>query len=308
MLFEYAVEPAAMGSSWQTFLYLIEKFGFDKGRLISRFPRKWERKVIEAAKASGMPEVRLASLVERLRRAGANAFIDYGRHYDASLDWLANAIAQHAHRQFRAVLARESTQNNPTILSVEEVSEEAALFAAANSWEVGRTNEQIAGAIAPLLYAAKRILIVDPYFDLYRADYRGPLACMLRALAEAGHQNTIIQIHRGEDAPHNLAAWGAYARANIAAHIPDGFTIEIYEWRTRNNGEDFHDRYLLCDCGGLSAGAGFSAANGNEHLLLSLLPLATVQTISSRFDPAGGAYDLAQRALRIDSNGSVTQI
>lgn len=41
MLFEYAVEPQAIGSSWQTFLYLIEKFGFDRGRLISRLPGKW---------------------------------------------------------------------------------------------------------------------------------------------------------------------------------------------------------------------------------------------------------------------------
>jgi len=50
MLFEYAVEPQAIGSSWQTFLYLIEKFGFDRGRLISRLPGKWEKKVIQAAK------------------------------------------------------------------------------------------------------------------------------------------------------------------------------------------------------------------------------------------------------------------
>lgn len=31
MLFEYAVEPQAIGSSWQNFRYLIEKFGFVGG-------------------------------------------------------------------------------------------------------------------------------------------------------------------------------------------------------------------------------------------------------------------------------------
>ena len=45
MLQEYAVEPAAIGSDWQTFRYLIEKFGFDQGRLISQFPKHWFREV-----------------------------------------------------------------------------------------------------------------------------------------------------------------------------------------------------------------------------------------------------------------------
>ena len=39
MLFEYAVEPRAIGSNWKDFKYLIEKFGFDRGRLISRFQK-----------------------------------------------------------------------------------------------------------------------------------------------------------------------------------------------------------------------------------------------------------------------------
>ena len=49
MLFEYAVEPQAIGSSWQNFLYLIEKFGFDRGRLISRFPKDWFKEVYIAS-------------------------------------------------------------------------------------------------------------------------------------------------------------------------------------------------------------------------------------------------------------------
>jgi hypothetical protein len=35
MFYEYAIDPRAVGSSWATFRYIIEKFGFDQGRLIS---------------------------------------------------------------------------------------------------------------------------------------------------------------------------------------------------------------------------------------------------------------------------------
>ena len=51
MLYEYAVEPRAIGSSWQTFRYVIEKFGFDRGRLISQFPNTWFRLVYDATEA-----------------------------------------------------------------------------------------------------------------------------------------------------------------------------------------------------------------------------------------------------------------
>ena len=46
MLYEFAVEPSCL-DSWQTFRYLIEKFGVSHGRLISRFPKDWIRKVME---------------------------------------------------------------------------------------------------------------------------------------------------------------------------------------------------------------------------------------------------------------------
>jgi hypothetical protein len=37
MLDEYAIEPEAMGASWSDFRYLVEKFGFDQGRLFPVF-------------------------------------------------------------------------------------------------------------------------------------------------------------------------------------------------------------------------------------------------------------------------------
>jgi len=65
MLSEYAVEPAAIGADWRTFKDLIDRFGADRGRLISRLPVKWEKKVIQAARDAGVPDVRMTDIVER---------------------------------------------------------------------------------------------------------------------------------------------------------------------------------------------------------------------------------------------------
>jgi hypothetical protein len=67
MLDEYAVEPEAIGLSWSDFRYVIEKFGFDHGRLISRFPNRWFEMVLEVAKT--LPDVERKRVTVGLERA-----------------------------------------------------------------------------------------------------------------------------------------------------------------------------------------------------------------------------------------------
>jgi hypothetical protein len=55
MLYEYAVEPKAIASRWETCRYLSEKFGFHRARLLSEYPKKWLRLTIEAAEP--LPDV-----------------------------------------------------------------------------------------------------------------------------------------------------------------------------------------------------------------------------------------------------------
>ena len=73
MLYEYAVEPRAIGSSWQTFRYVIEKFGFDRGRLISQFPNTWFRLVYDAAE--GFLPMEKKRTVEALNLAKRNKVV-----------------------------------------------------------------------------------------------------------------------------------------------------------------------------------------------------------------------------------------
>ena len=77
MLREYAVEPQAIGTDWGTFRYLIEKFGFDRGRLISEFPRKWLREVYRAS--TGFTDIQRTYLVEVLAQAKKNKIVRFDR-------------------------------------------------------------------------------------------------------------------------------------------------------------------------------------------------------------------------------------
>ena len=144
MLFEYAVEPQAIGSNWKDFRYLIEKFDFDRGRLISRFPSNWERAVIEAAQRSGMGDVRLKSVVERLQKARLAAIIRTGRQYNPSVDWIENALLQQAMNPFQAIIATQNRGNRNFILIPDDVEDDQPLMVAPRNWEVERTGSNLA--------------------------------------------------------------------------------------------------------------------------------------------------------------------
>jgi hypothetical protein len=64
--------------------------------------------------------------------------------------------------------------------------------------------------------------------------------------------------------------------------IPTGMSIALFGWKEKTGEEDFHDRFLLTDKGGMTIGAGFSAD--------------------------GPVYELADRVLVVHGDGRVEQI
>ena len=102
MNFEYAVEPEAIALDWRTCQYLTSLFGFDRGRLLSTFPKKWFAMAI--LKASHLPDMEKKRIIEKLRELKLRASVKSGREYDPSQGWLENAIEQHNHHCLTSAL------------------------------------------------------------------------------------------------------------------------------------------------------------------------------------------------------------
>jgi len=310
MLFEYAVEPQAIGSSWQNFRYLIEKFGFDRGRLISRFPKKWEREVIEAAQKSGMGDVRLKSVVSRLQKAKLEALIASGRSYDPEVgDWLQNALLQHALNPFHAIIASANGGAYNFVLAADEIHAAHPLFASPVNWEVQRVGSSLASAMAPLLQTARQVLLVDKYFKFDDPRYKETLREALLTISAGGQGCFECEVHiaeydRGPPITHieqNVGRW-------LRGVIPNGMSLKIFCWKEKQGGEDFHARYLLTDRGGLNVEAGFSADGAHQRVQLTLLDFALARTKSGALTRGSAVYDLVQPVLEIGSDGTVHRI
>jgi hypothetical protein len=310
MLFEYAVEPKMMGSNWEIFRYLIEKFGFDRGRLISRFPKRWEREVIEAAQQAGMGDVRFKSLVSRLQHAKSTALIPSGRNYDPSMgDWLENALLQQATKPFHAIIASESRGDHACILVGADVDETNALMVAPNNWEVARVGADLAAAMAPLLKSSKDILFIDRYFNVEDTRYKETLRALLAIIAANGIDGVQCEIHYGEHdrrpplgiVERNVGRW-------LTGVIPDGMSIKLFGWREKAGGSDFHARFLITDRGGMNVEAGFSAEGSHQKVFLALLEGQVCQQKLAAFARRSTQYELIEPVLEIFSDGTVRRV
>jgi hypothetical protein len=305
MLSEYAVEPAAIGADWRTFKDLIDRFGADKGRLISRFPTKWEKKVIEAAKSAGVPDIRITSIIERLRES-KHKVADFHRTYDQNTDWIANALREHAHRPFKAVICGGS----PACVEAmhpDDCSDVHPLFGTAISRDVVRTADEIAAALHLITAISKEVDIVDPYFDLRRTEgnYLEPLVSLLGRLAAGPGQSKAIRIHfRDHTSRPPAQILARDVSMQMKGLIPLGYCLEFYAWSQIRGGEDFHDRFVITELGGIMIGAGLSADGPSETAAFTLLDVDHSRRLRARYADGSTAYHRVGSAVRIRGDGS----
>jgi hypothetical protein len=306
MLSEYAVEPAAIGADWRTFKDLIDRFGAEKGRLISRFPTKWEKKVIQAAKEAGVADVRMSSIVERLSHS-KHKVVNFNRDYDHEAEWISNALREHSTRPFKAIICNSGKVTCAETIEPDDCSDAHALFRAATSMDVTRTADQIANALHTMTAVSKQVDIVDPYFDLrpVKGNYLGTLVSLLARLAGAPGQTKAIRIHfRDHDTRPSAEIIARDGSAQFTGLLPPGYRIEFYAWSEKLGGEDFHDRYVLTDLGGIMIGAGLSADGPEESAAFTLLNFEHAQGLRSRFSDGSTVYARVGSAVRIRDDGS----
>jgi hypothetical protein len=302
MLHEYAVEPSAIGSSWGTFRYVFEKFGFDQDRLISRFPKKWPRLVWDATQTLGPVERK--RIEEALNLALRSKIIKSTRAYDSNAaDWLQEALVQDALSPFHAIITRENPTNHNRVLRVDDLDERQSLMVVQRDWSVRREPRTLANAMELMLQTANVVLFIDPYYDPFNARYQSTLRECLKIIHTA-NPSAICEIHHLDvDDGWELVALESQAKDKFDKVIPEGMTIEVYRWREMVGGEDFHARYLLTDNGGIRIDAGFSAEGGHQTTDMNLMDIELSQQKRSAFNRNAHVFELIEPVLQISWDG-----
>jgi hypothetical protein len=168
MQYAFAVEPALLGK-WSDFRYLHEKFGVHETRMIAKFPKKWQRMVLDAA--SDFTEMQRKSLVKWLQRRD-DLLVACERDFDMPDDWLHSAELADAKngQEFQAILACQNPRKHPKVIpSRDEIIGEHPLFFCPRGlikkffFDVGQKRD-ISGIFAMLKdQHIKEMIIIDPF-------------------------------------------------------------------------------------------------------------------------------------------------
>jgi hypothetical protein len=307
MFYEYAVEPQAIGSSWETFRYIIEKFGFDKGRLISQFPENWFREVYGAS--GGLLPMQRKRIEEALRQAKVNKVVRYGRSYDDRAgDWLFNALTEHRRSPFHAIIANKNPSDNKAVLIANDLDEQQSLMVVPHSRAVLRDAASLSAAMKEILCFGSQILFVDLFFDPFNRRYQSTFrACLDIVKSKNSRATCEVHYRYHENKPSNSdlerESKGLFRRV-----IPEGLQVTIFCWREKPGGQDFHARYLLSERGGIAVDAGFSAEGNQQTTDMHLMSSDLSHEKLKLFAREAACYELVEPVIRVASDGQVKRL
>lgn len=241
MFKEIAIDPVAVATSYRDFSYIIEKFGIPEGRLIAAFPSKWKRYVYQAAQARLRGKSELSKLEVRLRALSEDTFFSNGRSGEGcAQDWLAAAIAEHKRMPFDTVISMVPVAE-PFVIAAQDLDGLHPCLKPNRQWHIEREAEVMGRCCAPLLNSAKRIKLVDPYFDLGHLRFRRPFLEFLKYV-RAG---TCIDIYRGDD--QDAGYISQRIGSVLQSYLPAGVEVHVFF----HPKDSLHNRYVLTEAGGL---------------------------------------------------------
>jgi hypothetical protein len=297
MIAEYALEPE-MVAAWGDRLnhrFFIREFGSGQGRLVSRYPKKWAKKVWESfAGDSEMDRKRLEELLARLQDTMVKRK-DYV--WDDTVTWLANASAEHVRHPFRAVLARNNPANRPEILD-----EDTLAASPCPGWDnphgitVNRQAPEMKAAVEMMLARCRWVKFVDPHLSPGRPNYQPSLRAFFNILAGKRTVGPLesIEIHTGlHDGTAN------FLRESFQKITPVGLQVILYQWQGRPCGQRLHNRYILTNLGGVSFHHGLDTGRDGETDDLTRLDLDQYVFRCKQYDPIAPAFDQAAAPITI---------
>ena len=260
MIYEYALEPVLL-NSWKDFRHFTEKFGFLQGRLISCYPKRWKRMVIESLSEKGPDRTKI---VERLKKLD-DRMLPGGREWKPEKDWLTNAEIAHGEGPFRAILAKDNPRGHHCVLLGDEVEEGTPLFRIEEAPSTRRLPQEVANLVMPVLQIAKEILLIDPHFGPENKRHRDMMRALLAAaVRERTTPLPCVEIHTSDKADAKF--FSENARKHLPRLIPGGMKVRLVRWAVCDPHDRFHNRFILTDRGGLKLGDGIDEGKGRDEI------------------------------------------
>lgn len=252
----WGVDPAA-GQDERDWRFLLDKFGPYTGRYILRYPNSWLD--ILRAKAESLPDPRSSAMKRLIVRAEQDKKVLRVKGpmpYDESRPWLTNFEAWNGSRGgLQGVIVKQGCA--PPHLDLDSFSPPPSVSA---SSVPGKDPLAFARAAEALLLMSPSLYFVDPLFNPTKKEHRDVMTALLRVAISSRCESVDIWVQESnlsrasasdEDLIDKLAVIEKDSKSGrgwIRLHLVD----DHLQWD-----EEFHDRYVFNEYGGIQFSRGF---------------------------------------------------
>ena len=271
MIHAFAIEPRLV-ATWgrrAEFRYIHDKFGLGTPRVLLELPKfsTWKKAVYDTARELGLSDEDMKRVEELFRVFAEHKHRRGDSIYEGVRSWLENAEQEHVRRPFTGILATENPRSNGVVLVPEQLDAGSPRWTCPHGATTQRTADAIATTLAEMLTNCRELHLIDPHFGPENARHRKVLQAFMDVLARGGVQLELIRVHCGDKNDN----FERDAQA-MAGRLPFGVTVEFVRWRERAGGEEFHNRYVLTDVGGVMLGVGLDAGSAGATDDVLILP------------------------------------
>ena len=290
MLFhEYALDPRLL-NNWKDFRYFADAFGWSKGRLISRYPRRWKALVYD--QLGECTPVEKLKIVERLKNIDEKIIQRSESEWNpAEPDWLTNAEIEHVARPFYRLIASENPRANDDVLLGEELDEDDEAWRLKTVIEVNRDATKMADAVSTLLRTSRSICLIDPHFAPEMPRYIRTLATFVSAALEG----RTVALDRLEYHLLNKSTdefFETQCTDTVCPILPPGLEVLFVRWESKPGGEALHDRFILTERGGVRFTVGLDDGNKNTFTGIEILSEASYHKYVGDYLSGTPVFDL----------------
>ena len=283
---EFAISPDQIRNMAD--LNLLEaRLGFDKGAVLSRFPKNWFKEVSDRLNAA-LNGQQLDRATEKLRRIKESRLVSFNRPY-AGAAWHEAAATSHQTQPFHRVVDGV-TDNRPHYISDWQNLEDGDF---AFNTQFNREATSLAGAAKALLMDAEKVTIYDNYICPTRP---GCLATLLEVMSLCLKKDVEVHIFAEEEGKR-VRAERDQQLAQFIARLPAHIRLFWY-WLDDSGSGVLHQRGLFTGKGGLIYDIGFDEPRDldQRRTLTTVTPMPhdLLEDRARLFNPAqlGGGLSL----------------
>ena len=261
MIREFALDPEAVviWTDKPTQKLVLEAFRPGSGRLPACLPNDWGKVAIAGIADQNRRkefEVFIGTLVSRNSKRQAMAWNRKTR------TWLQNALVEHKIVPFHAIVTPTKVDDCPQAVGT-DLDLENAPWNVARTIRIPRDGQALASTLAPMLFAARSIIILDPVF---RPEFRfdNPIEHLLAACANPNFTTEVSVLIREKDRDKPWADMSNDCERLIKL-IPPKVILNIIYVPEASITTRLHNRFVLAEMGGVMLGNSIDQSDGQTN-------------------------------------------